>query len=142
MLDHMILTVSNVKRSLAFYEEALKPLGIKFFVPYKGEGDHPDFWGFGDGKRAFFWIKQGKSDPASIHWGFMAENNAKPSGLQPERVRRCAALASKNEPKPELNLPLWRRRIRGCAERRIPQRRVRRTKSSVVGEIEELRAEL
>src|ERR1700693_2388418 len=72
MLDHMILTVSNVERSLAFYEAALKPLNIKFFLPYKGEGDHPDLWGFGDGKRAFFWIKRGKPDPASIHWGFMA----------------------------------------------------------------------
>src|SRR5258705_6730161 len=77
MLDHIILTVSDVERSLAFYEAALKPLNIKFFMPYKGEGDHPDLWGFGDGKRAFFWIKQGKPDPTSIHWGFMAENNGK-----------------------------------------------------------------
>ena len=45
MLDHMILTVSDVERSLAFYEAALKPLNIKFFLPYKGEGDHPDLWG-------------------------------------------------------------------------------------------------
>lgn len=61
MLDHMILTVSDVERSLAFYEAALKPLNIKFFMPYKGEDGHPDLWGFGDGKRAFFfWIKQGK----------------------------------------------------------------------------------
>jgi hypothetical protein len=45
MLDHMILTVSNVERSLAFYEAALKPLNIKFFLPYKSEGDHPDLWG-------------------------------------------------------------------------------------------------
>jgi catechol 2,3-dioxygenase-like lactoylglutathione lyase family enzyme len=73
----MILTVSDVERSLAFYEAALKPLNIKFFLPYKGEGDHPDLWGFGDGKRAFFWIKQGKPDPTSIHWGFMAENIGK-----------------------------------------------------------------
>jgi len=28
----MILTVSNVERSLAFYEAALKPLNIKFFL--------------------------------------------------------------------------------------------------------------
>jgi hypothetical protein len=34
-------------------------------VPYSGEGDHPDLWGFGNGKRAFFWIKQGKPDPAA-----------------------------------------------------------------------------
>ena len=77
MLDHMILTVSNIERSLAFYEAALKPLNIKFFLPYKGEDDHPDLWGFGDSKRACFWIKQGKPDPASIHWGFMAEDNNK-----------------------------------------------------------------
>ena len=30
MLDHMILTVSNIELSLAFYEAALKPLNIKF----------------------------------------------------------------------------------------------------------------
>ncbi len=42
MLDHMILTVSNVERSLAFYKAALKPLNIQFFLPYKGEGDHSD----------------------------------------------------------------------------------------------------
>jgi hypothetical protein len=34
MLDDMILTVSNVERSLAFYKAALKPLNIKFFLPY------------------------------------------------------------------------------------------------------------
>src|ERR1700758_415930 len=71
MLDHMILTVSDVECSLAFYEASLKPLSIKFFLLYKGEGDHPDLWGFGDGKRAFFWLKQGKPDPEAIHWGFM-----------------------------------------------------------------------
>jgi hypothetical protein len=42
MLDQMILTVSDIKRSLAFYEAALKPLQIGFFMPYKGEDGHPD----------------------------------------------------------------------------------------------------
>jgi catechol 2,3-dioxygenase-like lactoylglutathione lyase family enzyme len=69
MIDHIILTVSDVERSLSFYEAALKPLNIKFFMPYKGEDGHPDLWGFGDGKKAFFWIKQGKPDPA-IHRPF------------------------------------------------------------------------
>jgi catechol 2,3-dioxygenase-like lactoylglutathione lyase family enzyme len=77
MLDHIILTVSDIKRSLAFYEAALKPLNIKFFMPFKGEDGHPDLWGFGDGKKAFFWIKQGKPDPTAIHWGFVAENENK-----------------------------------------------------------------
>jgi catechol 2,3-dioxygenase-like lactoylglutathione lyase family enzyme len=77
MLDHMILTASNGERSLAFYEAALKPLDIKFFLPYKGEGDHRDLWGFGDGRRAFSGFKQGKPDPTSVRWGFMAESNGK-----------------------------------------------------------------
>src|SRR6266853_3141511 len=77
MLDHMNLTVSDITRSLAFYEAALKPLQIKFFLPYTGEDGHPDLWGFGDGKKAFFWIKQGKPDPTAIHWGFVAENEKK-----------------------------------------------------------------
>lgn len=77
MLGFMTLTVSNVDRSLAFYEAALKPLNIKFFLPYKGKDGHPDLWGFGDGKQAFFWLKQGAPDPGTIHWGFKAESKAK-----------------------------------------------------------------
>jgi catechol 2,3-dioxygenase-like lactoylglutathione lyase family enzyme len=76
MLDHIILTVSDVGRSLAFYDAALKPLNIRYFLPYKGEQGHPDLWGFGDGKRACLWLKKGTPDPASIHWGFKAESNA------------------------------------------------------------------
>jgi catechol 2,3-dioxygenase-like lactoylglutathione lyase family enzyme len=76
MLGFMILTVDNVERSLIFYEAALKPLNIKFFLPYKGKDGHPDLWGFGDGKQAFFWLKQGKPDPEAIHWGFTGGNNA------------------------------------------------------------------
>jgi catechol 2,3-dioxygenase-like lactoylglutathione lyase family enzyme len=37
MLDHMILTVSDVERSLAFYGAALKPLNIKFFLPTRAK---------------------------------------------------------------------------------------------------------
>jgi len=77
MLDHMILTVSNIDRSLAFYEAALKPLNIVFFFPFKGENGHPDLWGFGDGTKAFFWLKRGKPKPEAIHWGFVADSNEK-----------------------------------------------------------------
>src|SRR5258708_14687283 len=74
MLDHIILTVGDVKRSLTFYTAALKPLKIQMLMPYKGVDGHPDLWGYGDDHKAFFWLKQGKPDPASIHWGFIAEN--------------------------------------------------------------------
>jgi len=59
MIDHIILTVSDVERSLAFYEASLAPLNIGFFLPYKGENGHPDLWGFGDGKRAFLLAQAG-----------------------------------------------------------------------------------
>jgi catechol 2,3-dioxygenase-like lactoylglutathione lyase family enzyme len=52
MLDHIILTVSDVERSLKFYTAALKPLKVKMFLPYKGADGHPDLWGFGDGRNS------------------------------------------------------------------------------------------
>ena len=39
MLDHIILTVSDVERSLKFYTAALKPFKIKMFEPYKARTD-------------------------------------------------------------------------------------------------------
>ena len=37
MLDHIILSVSDIERSLAFYDSALEQLNIRFFLPYEGE---------------------------------------------------------------------------------------------------------
>jgi hypothetical protein len=51
MIDHVILTVSDFKGSVAFYTKALKPLGITNFIDYEGKDGHPDLKGFGDGKR-------------------------------------------------------------------------------------------
>ena len=39
MIDHVILTVSDFKRSVAFYAKALKPLGITTFIDYEGKTD-------------------------------------------------------------------------------------------------------
>ncbi len=86
MLGFIILTVTDVKRSLKFYEAALKPLNIKFFLPYKGKAGRSDLWGFGDGKQAFFWLKQGTPDPEAIHWGFVAESNAKVDEFYKEAI--------------------------------------------------------
>jgi catechol 2,3-dioxygenase-like lactoylglutathione lyase family enzyme len=41
MLDHMILTVSDIKRSLAFYEAALKPLHKSYFKTSDRMGSSP-----------------------------------------------------------------------------------------------------
>jgi len=63
MIDHVILTVSDFKRSVAFYTKALKPLGITNFIDYEGKDGHPDLKGFGDGKGAFFGSRKESSIP-------------------------------------------------------------------------------
>lgn len=76
MINHIILSVADVEKSLAFYQAALAPLDIKFLMPFKGENGHPDLWGFGDGQSAHFWLKHGTPSPDAIHWGFDAVSNA------------------------------------------------------------------
>jgi catechol 2,3-dioxygenase-like lactoylglutathione lyase family enzyme len=76
MLDHVILTVSNFKRSIAFYEKALKPLGFTDFVIFDGKDGHPDLKGFGTNGRYFFWLKEGMPDTAAVYVGFEAKSQA------------------------------------------------------------------
>jgi len=45
VLDHIILTVSDFERSVAFYAKALKPLGITNVLDYEGQDGHPDLKG-------------------------------------------------------------------------------------------------
>ena len=62
MLDHVFITVKDLDRSIAFYETALKPLGIEHAIDYDGKDGpegHPDLKGFGRDGRIFFWLRQG-----------------------------------------------------------------------------------
>jgi catechol 2,3-dioxygenase-like lactoylglutathione lyase family enzyme len=76
MLDHVILTVENFERSVAFYKKVLKPLEITEFTDYEGKDGHPDLKGFGKDGRFIFWLKEGKPDPAAVHVGFVANSQA------------------------------------------------------------------
>ena len=76
MLDHVIVTVSDFTRSIAFYAQAIKPLGITDFLDYKGQDGHPDLKGFGNGGRFFFWLKEGRPNPDAVHFGFVAKSHA------------------------------------------------------------------
>ncbi|HEU4845353.1 MAG TPA: VOC family protein [Burkholderiaceae bacterium] len=77
MLDHVFICVSDIKRSIAFYEQALAPLGIAHAVDYdgrQGPAGHPDLKGFGANGRVFFWLRDGTADGRAAHVGFIADN--------------------------------------------------------------------
>jgi catechol 2,3-dioxygenase-like lactoylglutathione lyase family enzyme len=79
MLDHVFITVSDLDRSIAFYEQALAPLGIVHAVDYDGKDGpegHPDLKGFGQGGRVFFWLRGGQADARAVHIGFVADSRA------------------------------------------------------------------
>ena len=77
MIDHVILTVADFKRSIRFYERALRPLGITDFLDFPGENGHPHLKGFGVNGRYFFWLKEGEPRPDAVHVGFAAQSQAK-----------------------------------------------------------------
>jgi catechol 2,3-dioxygenase-like lactoylglutathione lyase family enzyme len=69
MLDHVSLKVADYARSQAFYDAALKPLGVARVM---GDGQH--FAGYGD-SHPFFWIGQGPGG-GSAHVAFAAQERA------------------------------------------------------------------
>ena len=77
MLDHVFLTVSDMKRSISFYEVALAPLGINERIDFEGKNGppgHPDLKGFGANGRLFLWLREGAADGNAAHLGFAAKN--------------------------------------------------------------------
>ena len=51
MIDHVYISVTNIERSLAFYVEALKPLGwspVGNYDSASGPQGVPDLYGVGD----------------------------------------------------------------------------------------------
>jgi catechol 2,3-dioxygenase-like lactoylglutathione lyase family enzyme len=103
MIDHVILTISNFQRSVAFYAKALRPLGITNFTDYDGKRGHPDLKGFGDGERAFFWLKEGKSDPQAVHVGFVATNHAEVDAF----YKAALAAGGKSKEPPQARLEYY-----------------------------------
>lgn len=75
MLDHVFLSVSDIDRSIAFYEAALAPLGVAHTIDYDGKDGPPghlDLKGFGANGRAFFWLRMGVAEGRAAHVGFIA----------------------------------------------------------------------
>jgi catechol 2,3-dioxygenase-like lactoylglutathione lyase family enzyme len=100
MLDHVIVTVSDFTRSIAFYEQAFKPLGITEFLDFKGQDGHPDLKGFGKDGRFFFWLKEGRPDPDAVHFGFVAKSHAEVNAFFVAAI--AAGGREKTAPAPQL----------------------------------------
>jgi catechol 2,3-dioxygenase-like lactoylglutathione lyase family enzyme len=78
MLDHIFLPVSDIVRSIAFYQTALTPLGITDRLDYDGRNGppgHPDLKGFGANGRMFFWLREGDAQGHTAHVGFVARSH-------------------------------------------------------------------
>jgi len=79
MLDHIFLSVSDIERSIGFYEAALTPLGITARLDYDGKDGppgHPDLKGFGAHGRMFFWLRAGVVQGQAVHVGFVGSSRA------------------------------------------------------------------
>ena len=84
MLDHVFISVSDVDRSIAFYERALAPLGIRHVHDFDGQDGppgHPDLKGFGRDGRIFFWLRPGPADGRAAHVGLVAASEAEVDGF-------------------------------------------------------------
>lgn len=77
MLDHLFISVSDIERSIRFYQATLAPLGITARFDYDGKDGppgHPDLKGFGAKGRMFFWLREGVVEARAVHVGFVANN--------------------------------------------------------------------
>src|SRR5260370_16484564 len=78
MLDHVTIGVSDIERSKAFYDQALRPLGIERLY---AEG--PTFAGYGADRKAFFWIGLRDALQTSTHVAFTAKDRETLSQFHP-----------------------------------------------------------
>lgn len=73
MIDHTGVAVSDLKKSKAFYEAALAPLGYAVLMEFPAAiTGSTDVVGFGAPPKADFWIYQGNPNQPPIHIAFRA----------------------------------------------------------------------
>lgn len=70
MLDHIIISVSDLAASRAFYEQALAPLGYSVVM------DFGDGCGFGVLEKPDFFIRQGDQVTPRVHIAFTSRDRA------------------------------------------------------------------
>ncbi len=77
MLDHIGLAVADMEWSKAFYQAALKPLGLGVVMEVTAEETGADAQaGFGEEGKPFFWIGTGDRPKGGAHVAFVAQARA------------------------------------------------------------------
>jgi catechol 2,3-dioxygenase-like lactoylglutathione lyase family enzyme len=77
MLDHIGFSVVDFARSTAFYEAALKPLGLSLIWVVTAEETGADAHaGFGSADQPFFWIGTAARPRGGTHVAFTADTRA------------------------------------------------------------------
>ncbi|HLG19663.1 MAG TPA: VOC family protein [Bdellovibrionota bacterium] len=69
MIDHICIRVTNYGKTKAFYEKALKPLGLKLNEEYEGT-----MGGFGADGKSFLWVIQGEPLTRATHVAFTSRD--------------------------------------------------------------------
>jgi catechol 2,3-dioxygenase-like lactoylglutathione lyase family enzyme len=93
MLDHIFLSVSDIQRSIQFYDAALTPLGITARLNYDGKDGppgHPDLKGFSTDSRMFFWLREGIVQGGAVHVGFVARSKVEVDAAYAAAMRHGA----------------------------------------------------
>jgi catechol 2,3-dioxygenase-like lactoylglutathione lyase family enzyme len=85
MIDHVYISVTDIDRSLAFYLDALQPLGWSAFGNYEAASDPegvPDLYGIGDdlyssGKAvgSSIWLRRRKRGETGLYLGIVCDSN-------------------------------------------------------------------
>jgi catechol 2,3-dioxygenase-like lactoylglutathione lyase family enzyme len=68
MIDHAVVRVKDLKKSVRFYEAALKPLG------YRVIREFPGFVGLGAGDTTDLWIGQDDAVTRGVHLAFSSRD--------------------------------------------------------------------
>jgi catechol 2,3-dioxygenase-like lactoylglutathione lyase family enzyme len=71
VLDHVTIGITDIERSKAFYDQALRPLGITRLY-----ADGEPFAGYGIRPKAFFWIGLREPTQTGAHIAFTAPDRA------------------------------------------------------------------
>ena len=99
MIDHLIVTVSDVDGSKAFYERALAPLGMTATAEFPWGAAQARGVGFGGEDKEFF-IVQGSAIQPPIHVAFRAATRAEVQAFH----REALAAGGRDNGAPELSL--------------------------------------